>query len=298
MELTQLRYFYQVYQTGSIRGASGDLNVTQQAISKQIQNLEDELGVKLFLRGKNGVEATEYGHMLAEKAAMVLPELDKVMYAMQKRRSGIFGVVKLAVQCWQMTWGDNLRYEALRRFKELYPQVRLTYENLSPAECCQRVLEGSMDLAVTVLPGQTDGLEFVPLRDFKWYLLMAKTHPLEDKRCLCADDLAGKRLILAGEEADCQNQIKMALVGKSMPCFIDVKDFIFDLLGQEILGNQAMMLTCTAQLEFFNPELFVMVPLEEGFFRSRMYLCCPGGRVLTPAAEALYRFLLENWTNL
>lgn len=298
MELTQLRYFYQVYQAGSIRSASGDLNVTQQAISRQIQNLEEELGVKLFLRSKNGVESTEYGHMLAEKAALVLPELDQVMYAMQKHKSVVSGVVKLGVQCWQMTWGNNLRYEVLEDFRKLYPQIRLVYENLSPTECCQRVLDGSLDLAVSVMPGQIDGLELTPLRDFQWYFLMAGNHPLADRRCLRIEDLENQRLIIAGEEADCQNQIKMALVGKGMPLFIDVKDFIFDLLGQEILGNHAMMLTATAQLGFFNQELFAMVPLKEGFLRSRMYMCHPKGRFLTPAAEALYRFLLDNWTNL
>ena len=65
MELPQLRYFLQVYRLKNICSASARLNVTQQAVSKQIRKLEDELGVALFIRNPRGVEATPYADMLA-----------------------------------------------------------------------------------------------------------------------------------------------------------------------------------------------------------------------------------------
>lgn len=296
MELTQLRYFYQVYCVGSIRSASGDLNVTQQAISRQIQNLEEELGVELFVRSKRGVEPTEYGRMLAEKTRRILPELDELMYAIQKKDCIISGVVKLGVQCWQMAQGTNLRYEALREFEQKYPLVRLVYENRSPEECCRGVREGALDLAVIVMPNQVEGLELIPLREFQWYMLMAIDNPLARKRCLNVEDLAGQRIIIAGEEARARSLIEQALVSRDSPCFIDVKDYMFDLLGQEVLGNQALMLSLSAQLDLFNPEYFVMVPLMGDIWRSRLYLCWRKEKAMTPAAEALRTFLLQAWS--
>ena len=66
MELTQLRYFLQVYKLKNICAASSRLSVTQQAVSKQIQKLEEELGTTLFVRNPRGVEATEYADLLAQ----------------------------------------------------------------------------------------------------------------------------------------------------------------------------------------------------------------------------------------
>ncbi|MCI8566340.1 MAG: LysR family transcriptional regulator [Lachnospiraceae bacterium] len=296
MELTQLRYFYQVYRAGSIRSASGELNVTQQALSRQIQNLEKELGVALFTRSISGVEATEYGHMLFEKAEKVLPELESFVYSVQKRKHIVSGVVKLGIQCWQMAEGNNLRYECLREFCRAYPQIRLAWENDSPARCIEGVLEQRLDLCVTMMPERLEFLELTPLRDFQWYMLMAKGHELADRDCLSVEDLSGRKVILAGEETGSRNQITRALYGKTPPEFIDVKEYLFDLLGQEILGNQAMMLTLTAQEELFNPQRFVMVPLKGDLWRSRLYLCRLAARPQTPAAELLFDYLREHWT--
>lgn len=298
MELTQLRYFYQVYQAGSIRSASGELNVTQQAISKQIQNLEEELGVSLFMRSKSGVSPTEYGHMLAEKAQNILPELDELMYSIQKRHQIISGVVRLGVQCWQMIQGGNLRFETLKEFAARYPQVRLVSENLSPAECCRGVREGRLDLCVASMPEHVRSLELTPLRDFQWYMLMAAGHPLAERELLTVEDLSGERLILAGEESGMRNQIEQALIGREKPEFVDVEDYVFDLLGQEVLGRGALMLTLTAQRGLFNPDRFVMVPIQGDIWLNRLYLCRAADKAMSPAVEALYCFLTDQWTNL
>ena len=170
MELTQLRYFYFVYRGRSIRSASSELNVTQQAISRQIKNLEEELGVELFERKNSGVEPTEYGHMMADRVGKILTELDSFVYSVQKRGQIISGVVRLGVQCWQMSEGGHLPYEALK-------------------------------------------------------------------------DFSGQNVIFPGEEVGSRSDILRSLHGMSQPRFIDVKDYIFDLLGQEVLGNQALMLT-------------------------------------------------------
>lgn len=117
MELTQLRYFLQVYRLKNICSASARLNVTQQAVSKQIRKLEDELGVALFIRNPRGVEATAYADMLAKKVQGFLPELDALVSDIQKRDREISGVVRLGVQCWQMSVAHGLKYDVLKAFE-------------------------------------------------------------------------------------------------------------------------------------------------------------------------------------
>lgn len=295
MELTQLRYFHQVYRSGSIRQAAGKLNVTQQAVSKQIQNLEQELGAPLFKRTRAGVEPTEYGHMLEEKAGAVLPELDSLVRSIRDRDKQISGVVALGVQCWQMAQGSNLRYEVLEQFQRHYPQVRLTVENLSPGMCYKGVLDKRLDLCVAVMPRQVKDLELTPLRRSEWYILMAREHPLAGRKALEVKDLAGQRLIMAGEEKESREQIEQALIGQEKPVFIDVKDYMFDLLGQEVLGRRSVMLTTAAQLRLFDPDRFVMVPIRGDLWRKKIYLGQLASRKLSAAAQALRQYLLAQW---
>lgn len=297
MELTQLRYFHQVYRSGSIRRAAGRLNVTQQAVSKQIQNLEQELDAPLFVRTKTGVEPTEYGHMLEEKARALLPELDDLVRSIRDRDKEISGVVALGVQCWQMAQGSNLRYEVLEQFRQDHPRVRITVENLSPGMCYKGVLDRRLDLCVAVEPRQVKDLELTPLRRSEWYILMARDHPLAERRGLEVEDLSGQRLIIAGEEKTSRDQIEQALIGRDKPVFIDVKDYMFDLLGQEVLGRGSLMLTTAAQLRLFDPGRFVMVPIRGTPWRGKIYLGHLSGQSLSAAARALRQHLLTHWAD-
>ena len=81
------------------------------------------------------------------------------------------------------------------------------------------------------------------------------------------------------------------------PEFIGVEDFIFDLIGQQIEGNGAMMLTTEITQEMFNPARFVTVPLTGSLWRTELYLARLKDMVPSPAAQALYQFLLEKWSD-
>lgn len=298
MELTQLRYFLQVYRMKNICSASARLNVTQQAVSKQIRKLEDELGVALFIRNPRGVEATPYADMLAKKVQGFLPELDALVCDIQKRDREISGVVHLGVQCWQMGVAHGLKYDVLKAFEQAYPRVRLIWENSIPGRCLSGLREGALDLAVMGIRENSDDLELTPLRRTGWYMLMAKNHPLASQAMLYLKDLAGQRIILSGNEAKVRRQIIAMLEDKEKPEFIGVEDFIFDLIGQQIEGNGAMMLTTEITQDMFNPARFVMVPLSGSLWETKLYLARVKDMVHSPAAQALYQFLLEKWSDL
>ncbi len=297
MELTQLRYFLQVYRLGNICSASARLNVTQQAVSKQIRKLEDELGVALFVRNPRGVQATAYADMLAQKVQGFLPELDALVSDIQKRDREISGVVRLGIQCWQMSVAHGLRYDVLKTFEQAYPRVRLIWENSIPGRCLSGLREGALDLAVMGVRENQEDLDLTPLRRTGWYMLMAQSHPLAAREVLHMNDLAGQRIILSGNEAKVRRKINSLLGELEKPEFIGVEDFIFDLIGQQIEGNGAMMLTTEITQDMFNPARFVMVPLTGSLWRTELYLARLKDMTPSPAAQALYQFLLEKWSD-
>lgn len=295
MELTQLRYFLQVYRTRNISVAAAQLNVTQQAVSKQLHNLEGELGTPLFARGARGVQATPYADLLAAKVQRFLPELDALVYEIQKRDHEITGVVCLGVQCWQMSVAHGLTYGVLKRFEQTYPKVHLIWENSTPGRCRQGLIDRELDLTVTLRPDETDGMELTPLRTSRWFMLMAKDHPLAAKPTLAMEDLAGQRLILARNERRTRAEIVKALGDREKPVFVDVEDFVFDLIGQQIEGEGALMLATETALDMFNPERFALVPIQSSLWRTQLYLMRLSDVAHTPAEQALYQFLLEHW---
>ena len=297
MELTQLRYFLQVYKMKNICAASARLNVTQQAVSKQIKKLEEELGVTLFVRNPRGVAATEYADLLAQKVQGFLPELDALVYDIQNREREVTGVVRLGVQCWQMSVEQGLRYGVLREFEQAYPRVHLIWENSIPKRCVEGLKEDKLDLVVMSMPENPELYELTPLRRSRWFMLMSSSHPLAGRKELDIEDLAGQRLIMASNEASSRNRINRRLEGKEKPVFIGVEDFVFDLIGQQIEGEGAMMLTTETALDMFNPALFTMVPLRDDFWRTQLYLARAKGRKITPAVQALKQYLLENWSD-
>lgn len=295
MELTQLRYFLQVYRTRNISAAASQLNVTQQAVSKQLRNLESELGTALFSRGAHGVQATPYADLLAANVQRFLPELDALVYEIQKRDQEITGVVCLGVQCWQMSVAHGLNYGVLKRFEQTYPKVHLIWENSTPGRCRQGLIDRELDLTVTLRPDETDGMELTPLRKARWFILMAKSHPLAARKLLSVEDLAGQRLILARNEKRTRAELVKAMGDKEKPVFVDVEDFIFDLIGQQIQGEGALMLATETALDLFNPEYFTLVPVQNSLWRTQLYLMRLSDVVHTPAEQALYQFLLEHW---
>ncbi|MDO4493655.1 MAG: LysR family transcriptional regulator [Clostridia bacterium] len=296
MELTQLRYFLRVYRERNICNASEGLNVTQQAVSRQIQKLEQELGVELFVRTPRGVKPTVYADRLAEKAQKVLPELDAFVYDLRARGSEVTGVVNLGIRCWLMSKEHLLRYDVLAAFSNAYPRVKLLWQNDTPRALLEGVRSGRYDLVVTGMPEDPTGLELTPLRSSRWFMLMSRRNPLADKEILYTEDLAGRRLILADDETASRNSILRRLVGKEPPVFVGVKDFVFDLIGQQIEGENALMLTTGQVLDMFNPERFAVVPLEAEFLDTALYLVRRKETAHSPAENALYQHLLENWS--
>ena len=94
MELRQLRCFHQVYQDKSFQQAARHLYISQQAVSYLIKNLEDELGVELFIRHNTGVQPTEYGDFRPGNQHL-LTRLDSITYLIQRKSNSISGRVTI-----------------------------------------------------------------------------------------------------------------------------------------------------------------------------------------------------------
>ena len=175
MELRHLRYFAAVAAHGSFSRAAHNLHLTQPALSRQVKDLEDELGVPLFLRGKNAVTLTEAGEIFYEEARDLLARADQ---AIQRVRGEVRSETLRVGYGPSLTSGIMPR--AIERFQAEVPRVRLELEDLTPREMGEKVKDGLLDLVI--VPDSAEaaikGFQWRELRRVALVLVLAKDHPL------------------------------------------------------------------------------------------------------------------------
>ncbi len=175
MELRHLRYFAAVAAHGSFSRAARNLHLTQPALSRQVRDLEDEIGVPLLLRGTNAVTLTEAGEVFYEEARDLLARADQ---AIQRVRG------EARSETLRVGYGPSLTTgimpRALERFQAAVPRVRIELEDLSPREMAEKTEGGLLDLIIapeSVEP-MIKSFRWTVLRRMALVLVMAAGHPL------------------------------------------------------------------------------------------------------------------------
>lgn len=175
MELRTLRYFVVTAQELNITRAAEKLMISQPPLSNQIKGLEEELGVRLFIRGKRRLELTEEGSLLLRRARELLELEDKTKQEISALREGMSGTI-----CLGMVEGRApfLASKWIAGFREEFPLVRYSLWNGSSDDVLDRLRKGLADLAVIAAPYDTEHLEGFPVGREAWAAILSKEHPL------------------------------------------------------------------------------------------------------------------------
>ena len=150
MELRQLRYFRGVARTGSFSAAATEEFVVQSALSRQIRNLEEELGVKLFERTTRSVRLTREGEGLLELADRVLADVDLVVAEADALRGVVRG--KVAVGMMECPPSSLDMAVLLRDFHADHPGVEVALRSGGSERMLDDVRSGELDFAILGLP--------------------------------------------------------------------------------------------------------------------------------------------------
>lgn len=193
MELRVLRYFLAVAREESITGAADRLHITQPTLSKQLMELENELGKTLFLRGKRKITLTEDGIFLRKRAQEIIDLADKTEAAFQGTEEVVSGDVYIGGG---ETEGMRLIAKTIKRMQKAYPNIRYHLYSGNADDIMERMDKGLLDFGVLVEPADIKKYDYfkLPVTD-TWGLLMPKEHPLAQKEMLRAEDIKELPLI-------------------------------------------------------------------------------------------------------
>lgn len=193
MEIRVLRYFLAIAREESITSAAHFLHLTQPTLSRQIHDLEEELGQQLLIRRSHRVVLTPEGMLLRKRAEEILSMVDKTESEFRSLETTVSGDVYIGS-------GETQALEQIadliRRMRVEYPGIRYHMHSGNAQDITDRLDNGLLDFGVLIQPADItkyDSLD-LPAKDV-WGVIMRKDSPLAANQCVCREDLRSLPLI-------------------------------------------------------------------------------------------------------
>lgn len=193
MEIRVLRYFLAIAREGSITNAANFLHVTQPTLSRQIHDLEDELGQKLFIRGSHNMTLTAEGMVLRKRAEEIISMVDKTEAEFTSMVEAVGGDIYIGGG-----ETDAIKYLAkvAKELHDTYPNIHYHLYSGNAQDVTERLDKGLLDFGVLVQPADISKYDYLnlPARD-TWGVVMRKDSLLAEKETIHKEDLIGVPLI-------------------------------------------------------------------------------------------------------
>ena len=195
MDIRQIKYFMAVADELNITHAAQKLHIAQPPLSRQLMELEEELGTKLFIRGKRKIRLTPEGILLKRRGEQILALTEKTEEEIHELGQGISGTLYLGTVEGR---GPYLAADWISGFKERYPRVTYDLWNGNSDDLTDRLREGLIDVAITMEPFNREILDGFTVARESWVAMIPKQHPLAGtgRNFVDAAELAGEDLII------------------------------------------------------------------------------------------------------
>ena len=192
--LRQLEYFVAVARAGSVAAAAEAVNVSSPSISAAVAQLEEVLGLPLFVRRRaRGLSMTQAGRQLMPQAELVLAEVEGLMRLAGHIAGEVRG--KLTVGC-LLTFAQIVVPGLRRSFESRYPDVEVRQRELDQEAIFSGLREAEVDVALSYDMDIPSDLDFVPLLPLHPYAMMAVDHPLAEREAVSVNELKEHPMIL------------------------------------------------------------------------------------------------------
>ena len=287
MELTQLKYFQAMAKCHHFTQAAEEMAVSQSALSRSIQKLEQELGVTLFERHGRMSELTEAGQKFLFHVDRVIRELALAEQEIELDNGGA-GVVHLS---FLHSLGDTFLPLILRQFHERYPAIRLKVLNGTSYEALQMLRAGQVDLAFASTPQETGNLQMRRCMALHNVFVVGQDYPCETDRAYTLAELSRFPLILLERKSSARRYLERFFTRNG----ITLKPEI-ELCSHELLVDLAAIGLGVACIT----REFALPALEAGTIRElrtipeiperSLSVCTLQDVAPSPAAEEFLRF--------
>lgn len=200
MEIRVLKYFLAVAREQNISAAAQSLFLSQPTLSRQLKELEEELGKQLFIRGSRKITLTEEGLLLRKRAEEIVELLNKTEKELSNSDEQVSGEIYIGAG---ETDGLRLIAKAAKELQEQYPQITYRIISGDAVDITERLDKGLIDFALLLEPVDISKYSYLkfPVKDV-WGVLMRRDCPLAKKKSISPRDLRDMPLIVSRQALD------------------------------------------------------------------------------------------------
>lgn len=187
MEIRVLKYFLKVIEVGNITKAANALHITQPTLSRQLMQLEEEVGASLFIRGKHEIQLSEEGMILKRRAEEIMVLQQKALDEINTYKQEVSG--EIIIGC-GITEATQTMATWIKEFTAMYPKVTFVVKNGNSDFILENIHHGILDFGFLLSPVKLDKLNSILLNNTeRWVILMRQNDPLASKQYIEAKDL-------------------------------------------------------------------------------------------------------------
>lgn len=193
MEIRVLRYFLAVAREGSITAAANFLHLTQPTLSRQIRDLEEELGQRLLLRQSHRIALTPEGMLFRKRAEEIIAMVDKTEAEFSSLENTVSGDVYIGGG---ETEAIRLVAQTAKELRGEFPGIHYHLHSGNAQDVTERLDKGLLDFGILIQPADITKYDFLnlPAKDV-WGVVMRKDSPLAQKQAVQKEDLLGLPLL-------------------------------------------------------------------------------------------------------
>ena len=197
MEIRVLKYFLVVAQEENITKAAELLHMSQPPLSRQMHDLEEELGVKLFERTNRKIILTGEGILLRQRAEEIISLVEKTKSDVSPETENISGEIYIGSG---ETEGIRTLAKIIRQIQEQYPAIQFHFYSGHAEEVTERLDRGLLDFGICIEPANMSKYDLIklPTTD-RWGVLMRKDDPLAQKKTIAPEDLLQRKIIATNQ---------------------------------------------------------------------------------------------------
>lgn len=292
MEIRVLRYFLEVAREGSVTHAAERLHISQPTLSKQLKDLEYELGKKLFVRSSFSVRLTEEGMLLRKRAEDILDMVDKTTAEFKALDEVTGGDIHIG--CAE---SDGIRHLAQRvkAVQAQVPGIRVHLYSGDTNDLSERLDQGLLDFAVIAQAVDLSKYNYLELPGMDtWGVLMRKDAPLAQKKAVCIDDLLELPLIVSrqGLREDIPKLFGESVDRLHITATLNLT-YNGSILAREGLGY---VLTFDKLVDTSEQSELCFRPLAPTL-ETKLYVVWKKYQVFSPAAELLLDEIRREWSS-
>ena len=292
LSIVELRSFVTIAEHGSFQSAAATLAISQSALTRRIQKLEENLGVYLLDRNTRNVSLSAVGREFFPKARRLLDDLEASLLSVREISGRASGQINIACL---PTVAKSFLPDVLRRFHKDLPRIRVRIVDEVANTVLRSVLEGDADFGINLPNTDEPDIVFSPLFEEHFVLACPVNHPFARKKSIEWDELAEFELIRAGRMNGNRNLVDMVFVERGIvPKWSFEVQHLTTSLGliSSGLGISVIPDMIVRNRPYRN---VITRPLVNPSLRRSIGLIWRHGSTLSPAARTLFDLLGETF---